>query len=178
MLSSYKERILKAKDARSVPMCIVGTQSTCCSRLLSSPEDCSQLWTFPVDQEDRREVLTSDGKKLAFEWKAAFMEASSESGENVEKAFELRIPLCHVRSSTKRNESNTSAVVQEILNFGKEKEEARTTRAERERMYQEKIKAEKQATMSGSEQQEQNALSTGKPQVTVLIAYSLKKEKY
>lgn len=114
MLSNYKERILKAKEARAVPMCIVGTQ---------------------MDQEDQREVLTSDGKKLAFDWKSAFTEASSESGENVESAFLL--------------------MVKEILNFGKEKEDTRLSRVERERLYQERRQAEEEAAAKRLEEEEE-----------------------
>jgi hypothetical protein len=96
MLSNYRERILKAKDARAVPMCIVGTQSTSREpRLLRTRRALTLLSS--VDQEEQREVLTSDGKKLAFDWKSSFTEASSETGENVEAAF-LLSTSCALRS--------------------------------------------------------------------------------
>lgn len=69
-LSMFREHILKAKDTRSVPMCLVGTQA---------------------DEEKHREVLTADGKRQAFDWQAPFTETSSLTGDNVEKAFDLLV---------------------------------------------------------------------------------------
>jgi hypothetical protein len=55
-----------------------------------------------VDQEEQREVLTSDGKKLAFDWKSSFTEASSETGENVEAAFLLSTACASTLAQTRR----------------------------------------------------------------------------
>lgn len=46
-----------------------------------------KLRLSPADLESERQVLTADGKKLAFDWECAFVETSSLTGENVELAF-------------------------------------------------------------------------------------------
>jgi hypothetical protein len=128
-----------------------------------------------VDQEEQREVLTSDGKKLAFDWKSSFTEASSETGENVEAAFLLSTSSCASALAlwcklAADADSDANAVVKEILEFGKEKEDTRLSRVERERLYQERRQAEEEAAAKRLEEEEEARKKAAESNVRVTLA--------
>src|SRR5690242_3500113 len=72
-----------------------------------------------------RQVLTTEGRSLAYEWNCTFLETSARTGKNVLEAFE--------------------SVVREIRDFGKERTVSPSlSRLEREQLWQEKQMKEEQ----------------------------------
>eukprot|EP00753_Platysulcus_tardus_P017373 PLAT6387.1.p2 GENE.PLAT6387.1~~PLAT6387.1.p2 ORF type:complete len:190 (+),score=108.44 PLAT6387.1:73-642(+) len=65
-ISTFKDKILRAKDADEVPMVLVGNK---------------------CDMQKEREVTYEDGKKLADEWGCPFMETSAKEKINNEECF-------------------------------------------------------------------------------------------
>ena len=65
-LDRYHTDAIRGKDSESFPMLLVAT--TC-------------------DEEEKREVSTSEGEKLAESWGCPFFEASAKTGLHVEDAF-------------------------------------------------------------------------------------------
>jgi hypothetical protein len=59
-------------------------------------------------------------------------------------------------------------VVKEILNFGKEKEDTRLSRVERERLYQERRQAEEEAAAKRLEEEEEARKKAAESNVKVL----------
>lgn len=62
--------------------------------------------------------------------------------------------------------------MKEILNFGKEKEENRLTRVERERLYQEKLKAEEEAAKKLQQEEIDKKTAEAEAKVTSPLASS------
>jgi GTPase KRas protein len=65
-VSTFRDQILRVKDADKVPMCIVGNK---------------------CDLETERQVTTQEGQDLARNWGVPFFETSAKTRINVEEAF-------------------------------------------------------------------------------------------
>eukprot|EP00005_Dracoamoeba_jomungandri_P003763 CAMPEP_0174254862 /NCGR_PEP_ID=MMETSP0439-20130205/4207_1 /TAXON_ID=0 /ORGANISM="Stereomyxa ramosa, Strain Chinc5" /LENGTH=1465 /DNA_ID=CAMNT_0015336739 /DNA_START=50 /DNA_END=4447 /DNA_ORIENTATION=+ len=104
-LEVFRNKILKAKGTNKVPMAIVGTHLDL--------------------EEEERQVLTMDGKKLAFEWSCPFFEISSKTGENVAKSW--------------------ATMTEEVVYFGQDREK-NLDRMQRENLHKERMAALEDAT--------------------------------
>eukprot|EP00163_Fabomonas_tropica_P033809 TRINITY_DN910_c0_g1_i2.p2 TRINITY_DN910_c0_g1~~TRINITY_DN910_c0_g1_i2.p2 ORF type:complete len:121 (+),score=34.52 TRINITY_DN910_c0_g1_i2:818-1180(+) len=82
-VASFREQILRVKDADKVPMVLVGNK---------------------VDLERDREVSTNEGKELAKSFECPFVESSAKGRINVEEAF-----YDLVREIRKQSKDSTAA---------------------------------------------------------------------
>eukprot|EP01106_Pelomyxa_sp_JSP_P009803 TRINITY_DN2661_c0_g2_i2.p1 TRINITY_DN2661_c0_g2~~TRINITY_DN2661_c0_g2_i2.p1 ORF type:complete len:186 (+),score=56.01 TRINITY_DN2661_c0_g2_i2:153-710(+) len=93
-IATFREQILRVKDADKVPMVLCGNK---------------------CDLESDRQVPTTEGSELAKSYTCPFMETSARTRINVEESFfelvrEIRRSLAKKKTTTKRGQKNCAVL--------------------------------------------------------------------
>ncbi|KAM7191056.1 ras small monomeric GTPase [Naviculisporaceae sp. PSN 640] len=97
-ISTFHQQICRVKDKDHVPMVLVGNK---------------------VDLEEHREVPTSEGERLAAEFRAPFLETSAKDKVNVEEAFYSLVREIRRYNREMAGISGTSGISNGGANIGK-----------------------------------------------------------